>query len=260
MNVLVTDRVWFMKLLAAKWASRLRTAVCVFALGAAASASRADTDLSIAGVTLVTPEPAAGDRVELDVVVANSDPCPTCEAVEVSCWDDSPDGNVQCVDGRSLGVSAEIATQNQTTLRVTLEGYPRPGTYRAWVWVNCTQTVVESDYANNKAYVDIVVTDAVPDTSTPPSSPDDPSDPPDAEPPPRDRPADDPDEQVGADPGSNPSNGPAFCGLFGGQSAISLGAWLAVAMAGLAGMKHRHARRPNTASAEGTGLAPRRVV
>jgi hypothetical protein len=206
----------------------------------------ADTDLSVASIALVTPQPAAGDKVQLDVVVANSSPCPTCEAVEVSCWDDSPDGNVQCADGRSLGVSAQIATQNETTLRVTLEGYPRPGTYRAWMWVNCTQTVVESDYANNKAYVDLTVVDAAPDEPVPPEPPSNPSAPPDPEPPPRDRPSDDPSvdpgEQVSPD-APNPPNGPALCGLFGGQSAMSVAGWLTIVMLGLMSMKQWYGPR-----------------
>lgn len=248
-------------------------AVCgVVCVGASAGdVLAAGADLSIAGITLLTPQPMPGEPIEIDVAVGISGECPGCSPVRLSYWDDSEDGNVACADGRSLEPLEEMVAADHVagsvTLRVVLAGYPRPGWFRAWFWIDCAGVVADANQANNKAFVHIPV-GAEPDCPEPdgncvpgpvvpdeptvpaeptepavptePSEPSEPSDPVampiDPETPGLPTPSEPPvDEEVASDAPARPG----FCGMPGGGSALSLSAWFAATLLGLMRLRRR---------------------
>lgn len=254
---------------------RARTAVFLGAWGLVVGTAAAQTDLSLSTIILHTPTPVPGEPIELDLVVYSTQACPDCAELQVGVWDDGADENLSCLDGRQVRVPMVTTAQSETVVPVVLSGYPRPGTYRAWFWVNCQQEIMEPDPSNNRGYLDILVysPDAVP-LPPPPDDPADPVEPPDppdpTDPDPTDEPTDpvDPDNPVDPPPpaqqpvpsepdppdGQTPSDpqdqqdsheeerAPALCGFVGPQSLIGVMIWLGTLALGLIGMKYR--RRP----------------
>lgn len=158
---------------------RARTAVILGAWGLVVGSATAQTDLSLSTIILHTPTPVPGELIELDLVVYGTQACSDCAELQVGVWDDSADENLSCLDGRQVRVPMVTTAQSETVVPIVLSGYPRPGTYRAWFWVNCQQEISEPDHSNNQDYLDILVysPDAVPLPSPPPDDPSDPVDP-----------------------------------------------------------------------------------
>lgn len=184
-------------------------------------------DLSISDVRL-SATVAPGAPVPLDVVVRSNDACPDCGPVELSYWDDSNDGIFSCSDGNLITAAVDLTAESETTIHVVLNGYPRPGKYRAWFWVDCRQTLPEDDTTNNVQSLDIAVTmDGASGVGDGNGG------------------AETPGEQVSPDPvevadeGSVSDSPPSFCGMFGGPSALGAAAIPAFCVLGLIGLKCR---------------------
>jgi hypothetical protein len=194
-------------------------------------ASTPGADLSIVSLAIASDQAVPGTPVSLDLVVRKAGACVDCGPVQISYWDDSQDGNVNCGDGATLSTVAEIPPQSDATVHVTLNGYPRPGKYRAWVWVDCQTLLAETDETNNKAYVDIEVTGASGDANQPgdSSASGDANQPGDSTTGNSDRSQDD----ASTPPASDASG---FCGIWG-QSAASIAAWMGLTTLGLMGLK-----------------------
>ncbi len=163
------------------------------------------SDLSIVSVAVASGGAVPGTPVALDVVVRSGGPCLDCGPVQISYWDDSADGNVNCGDGATLNTVAQVPPQSDATVRVVLNGYPRPGKYRAWVWVDCQTAVAETDETNNKGYVDIEVNGSALDPGKPGDSGQIPAD----------------GSQDGSSADTTASASPGFCGIWG-QSAAAV--------------------------------------
>lgn len=211
---------------------------------AATSAPADATDLGISSVVMTSDPPVPGSTVTFNVTVQVSGACDGCGPVSLTYWDDSADGNVRCEDGLSVPVSLENA--GEVTVPVTLNGYPRPGSYRAWFWIDCADQIAEADETNNRSHVGVTV---LPIPGDPP--------PPSGESPPAEHPPDDgstgsgdlpePPEQVGgaAPDESNPPPDGSFCGLLAGESLGGVAAWMASTLVGLGHLKRMSVpRRP----------------
>lgn len=255
-----------------RWKASLIAALAGLAALGQASRAAAELDLGVVSLAVASDRIVPGAPVSLDVVVRSTGPCVDCGPVQISYWDDSEHGNVDCSDGATLNTVAQIPAQSDVTVHVVLNGYPRPGKYRAWVWVDCQQAVAETDEANNKASVDIEVkefgrggqdTDSGDDDgtdgdtdggsggtdggsggndgNTDDGDTDDGSNnggsPPDGS---SDNPSGGPDDDSPADP--VPPAGPNLCGFLGPSAAAIIG-WMAGAALAFAGLRLRSPTR-----------------
>jgi hypothetical protein len=141
------------------WQTAGRVGSAIALVGLVQAVARAGPpDLSISRIAVATSQPVAGQDVLLDVLVHNGGEALAGD-VTVTTWSDGEAAPADADNGLNQPAFTGLASSTDRTVRVTLNGYPRPGHYRAWIWIDVGASLADGNRANNLRSVDLTVGD-----------------------------------------------------------------------------------------------------